>query len=110
MVARDGWRLLGDYRFDPATGLWRHRIGLVEPPLRLNQVGYDDDGTMRYPHHDDRAPESQLADYLTEAAGVLAAAEGGGRTGELTSAGSVSDDFDHLRWFDLPASCLASTA
>jgi hypothetical protein len=21
----DGWRLLADYRFDPATGLWRHR-------------------------------------------------------------------------------------
>ena len=22
LVARDGWRLLGDYRFDTATGLW----------------------------------------------------------------------------------------
>jgi selenocysteine lyase/cysteine desulfurase len=110
MVARDGWRLLGDYRFDPATGLWRHRAGLVEPPLRLSQVDYDADGTMRYPHHDDRAPESQLAAYLTEAAGVFAAAVSGGPTGEPTSAGSVSDDFDHLRWFDLPASCLAPTA
>ncbi|MDT4933075.1 MAG: hypothetical protein QOK11_967, partial [Pseudonocardiales bacterium] len=52
----------------------------------------------------------QLADYLTEAAAVFAAAESGGRTGELASPGSVSDDFDHLRWFDLPASCLAPTA
>ena len=33
LVARDGWRLLTDYVFDPATGLWRHRRGLVEPPL-----------------------------------------------------------------------------
>jgi hypothetical protein len=65
---------------------------------------------MSYPHHDDRAPESQLAAYLTEAAGVFAAAVSGGPTGEPTSAGSVSDDFDHLRWFDLPASCLAPTA
>ena len=38
LVARDGWRLLGDYRFEPATGLWRHRDGAVEPPLRLRQL------------------------------------------------------------------------
>jgi hypothetical protein len=25
LVARDGWRLLGDYIFDPETGRWRHR-------------------------------------------------------------------------------------
>ena len=35
LVARDGWRLLPDYRFDTATGLWHHRDGVVEPPLRL---------------------------------------------------------------------------
>ena len=35
LVAREGWRLLGDYRFDPLTGLWHHRTGTVEPPLRL---------------------------------------------------------------------------
>ena len=35
LVARDGWRLLGDYLFDPLTGRWRHRAGVVEPPIRL---------------------------------------------------------------------------
>jgi selenocysteine lyase/cysteine desulfurase len=109
MVARDGWRLLADYQFDPATGLWRHHLGLVEPPLRLGQVGYDADGTMRYPRRDDRAPESQLAHYLVEAAAVFAAAEQLGTTDAPVSAGLVSDDFDHLRWFELPASCLAPT-
>ena len=34
LVATHGWRLLADYRFDPVTGLWRHRDGPVEPPLR----------------------------------------------------------------------------
>ena len=33
LVARDGWKLLGDYRFDPVTGMWRHRDGVVVPPL-----------------------------------------------------------------------------
>ena len=27
LVARDGWRLLGDYRFDTATRIWTHRDG-----------------------------------------------------------------------------------
>ncbi|MCU1656706.1 MAG: aminotransferase, partial [Pseudonocardiales bacterium] len=110
MVARDGWRLLGDYRFDPVTGLWRHRSGPVEPPLRLSQVGYDADGTMRYPHHDDTAPESHLAHYLDEATGVFATVVDREASGEPRSPGIVSDDFEHLRWFELPASCLAPTA
>ena len=103
LVARDGWRLLGDYRFDPATGLWRHRRGPAEPPLRLRQVEYDAQGRMVYPRHQDRAPESELQRYLEEAKGVLDAA---------TSAPSdsiadlVSADFEHLRWFDLPSACL----
>src|SRR5664279_3975420 len=48
LVARDGWRLLQDYRFDPATGLWRHHLGPAEPPLRLRQISYDESGVMRY--------------------------------------------------------------
>jgi selenocysteine lyase/cysteine desulfurase len=107
LVARHGWRLLGDYHFEPATGLWRHRRGLVEPPLRLTQVGYDTDGTMCYPRHDDRAPESQLAGYLDEAAAVFAAAGALDSDAQLP-AGVVSGDFEELRWFELPAACLAA--
>ena len=29
LVAREGWRLLPHYRFDPATGLWRHAAGVA---------------------------------------------------------------------------------
>lgn len=107
LVARDGWRLLGDYRFDPATGLWRHRQGPAEPPLRLREVEYDALGTMRYPRHKDRAPESALKGYLEEARGVLERAKplSNERIDDLVSA-----DFEHLRWFDLPAACLADAS
>ena len=27
LVATDGWRLLPQYRFEPASGLWRHAAG-----------------------------------------------------------------------------------
>jgi selenocysteine lyase/cysteine desulfurase len=102
LVAREGWRLLPDYRFDPERGLWRHRAGPVEPPLRLTQVGYDPEGVMRYPRFDDRAPEAALGSYLGEARTILAAEHS-------TSGGDVlvmSDDFEQLRWFELPPSCL----
>ena len=40
LVARDGWRLLPLYRFDPLTGLWNHRDGVVEPPLSLHDLRF----------------------------------------------------------------------
>ncbi|MCC6494899.1 MAG: aminotransferase class V-fold PLP-dependent enzyme [Propionibacteriaceae bacterium] len=99
LVASEGWKLLGDYRFDPVSGLWRHRSGPVEPPLRLGDISYGPDGAMRYEHHESAAPVTVLADYLDEARRLLAAAPSAG----AEDAGRVSADFDHLRWFDLPA-------
>ena len=104
LVAEHGWALLADYRFDPATGLWRHRNGPVEPPLRLDQVVYADDGTMTYPHHDEPVPEEELSGYLQEARRIIAAAESTAQ--DDGPVGQVSDDFEHLRWFELPAACL----
>ena len=101
LVARDGWRLLGDYRFDPATGRWHHRRGPVEPPLRLGQVGYDDDGALTYPRQHDTAPESALTGYLQEAAEVFRAAT------PCDGDAEVNADFDHLRWFELPPASLS---
>jgi selenocysteine lyase/cysteine desulfurase len=105
LVAQDGWRLLPDYRFDPATGLWRHHRGLVEPPLRLTEVGYGEDGAMQYPRRDDRAPESQLAGYLDEARALFVASPGAATT-EGQPLPFVSADFEELRWFELPAECV----
>ena len=101
-VARHGHLFLPDYRFDPATALWRHRRGLVEPPLRLTQLSYAPDGTLTYPHHRDHASERQLARYLAEAETLAAAAD----PAADGSDGHVSPDFDALRWFELPAGCL----
>ena len=105
LVARDGWRLLGDYHFEPATGLWRHRDGPAEPPLRLHQLGYDAEGNLCYPHHQERASEAELDRYLREGAKILAEARPA-EPAAVELAGLVSADFEHLRWFELPASCL----
>lgn len=105
LVAREGWRLLGDYRFDPASGLWKHRDGPVEPPLRLADVTYDERGEMRYPRHEDRAPESALAEYLEAAREIFAKAT----TPNLDDHAVMSEDFEHLRWFDLPSGCVSGS-
>ncbi len=105
LVARDGWRLLPHYRFEPPTGLWRHRAGAPEPPLSLHDVQYVD-GEMRFAAHRHREPESRLADYLAEARALLAASppvvDAGADAPEAT-AWAIDDDFEHLRWFWLPA-------
>ena len=104
LVATHGSSLLPAYRFDPMTGIWRHRDGPVEPPLRLTALSYDaDTGELVVPDlPHDRAPESALAGYLDEARRIFESAN------EQTEADAwVSEDFEHLRWFELPAGCLA---
>ncbi|WP_345507492.1 aminotransferase class V-fold PLP-dependent enzyme [Terrabacter aeriphilus] len=101
LVAREGWRLLGDYTFEPASGLWRHRNGPVEPPLRLDDVSFSG-GRLTHPARTEVAGEEVLAEHLAEGRAVLAAA-----TRERCDAAHVNADFDHLRWFELPAASLS---
>jgi len=101
LVARDGWRLLGEYRFDVERGLWRHRLGPVEPPLRLSQVSYES-GAMWWPRHHDTAPESALEGYLAEAREILA----GATPYADEPPRGLTEHFETLRWFELPAACL----
>ena len=102
MVADHGWKLVPQYRFDVASGRWRHKDGTVEPPLRLAQLAYVD-GELTYPRHDDRAPESDLRRYLAEAHDLMESLPEPGQDVDVTR---VSPDFEHLRWFELPAECL----
>jgi selenocysteine lyase/cysteine desulfurase len=98
LVARHGWRLLPDYRFDTATGLWTHRDGVVEPPLRLAAITYDEDG-MHAPTSRLAGDESLLAQHLVDGEKLLLAAG----EPDLAPPTTLSADFEHLRWFDLPA-------
>ncbi len=101
LIARDGWRLLPDYRFDNTTGRWRHREGPVEPPLRLRDVGYAADGSLVFPRHTARAAEGELAAYLIQGARILAE-----RADDAGPQAEVSPGYDDLRWFELPAACM----
>lgn len=103
LIANDGWKLLPEYRFNPASGLWRHRDGLVEPPLRLTHLHYDANGMLRFPAHHERAPEAALQDYLRIAREIFEAMPGEPAVDEGSG---LSPRFEQLRWFELPAICL----
>lgn len=95
MVASEGWRLLPEYQFDAATGLWTHAAGAPEPPLSLRDISYSDQKVQRSAHRH-LEPESALPRYLEEARRILA---GSRPTPEPVQ---LSADFEHLRWFWLP--------
>lgn len=102
LVARDGWRLMGDYLFDPVTGRWRHRQGVVSPPLSLYDVSYAG-GAVSMPRNEATGGEELLVEHLREGAAILSAATAPDLS---THPGNVSADFEHLRWFDLPDGAL----
>ncbi|MFI5254719.1 MAG: aminotransferase class V-fold PLP-dependent enzyme [Candidatus Limnocylindrales bacterium] len=103
LVAREGWRLLPQYRFEPRTGIWRHAGGVVEPPLSLADVRFGEQG-IGYAAHRHREPESRLADYLTEGRAILAAPPPAPAP-EPVDEGA---DFEALRWFWLPEEVAAA--
>ncbi len=91
LVAESGWRLLPRYRFDPATGGWRHGDGLASPPLTLD--GFLGEGATR--------PTEEIARlgvYLEQARRILDATEGG-----CDPAEPLPPSAESLRWFPLPA-------
>jgi selenocysteine lyase/cysteine desulfurase len=117
LVATDGWKLLPEYRFDDATGLWRHRKAPPEPPMSLRDVHYAGGRMVSATHRRRRQPESSLATYLAEARRALGrmslqleatadgprAATGAGASPEAAR----SADFEALRWFWLPEEAIA---
>ncbi|MCB9794310.1 MAG: aminotransferase class V-fold PLP-dependent enzyme [Alphaproteobacteria bacterium] len=98
-VANHGWKLLPHYSFEPHSGIWRHRDGHPEPPMRLEHIRYHT-GKMQYRSRRMSEPEWALCDYLEEAKRVVEAAMA---EQTETEALSLSSDFEHLRWFTLPS-------
>jgi selenocysteine lyase/cysteine desulfurase len=111
LVAREGWRLLPWYRFEPATGLWRHAVGSPEPPLSLHDVSFGPDG-VTYPAHRHTLAEDALADHLAEAERILADPVGalGPPPDGVAAEPDVGEDFESLRWFWLPAEIAVATS
>jgi selenocysteine lyase/cysteine desulfurase len=80
LVAEHGWKLLPYYRFDPGTGIWRHRDG----PAWVTNA---------------RAPETSLPAQLARSRRLLVELQ---PPAEPVPAPAVTADFERARWFPLP--------
>jgi hypothetical protein len=103
MVATSAVRLLPAYRFDPRSGLWRHRHAPA-PPVGLRRLL---DGRPSRPAGGRPVPDDVLARYLRQAEAIFAAHPS---SNGAAPAATMFDEFDRLRWFELPEACLEASA
>ncbi len=98
-IAREGWRFLPDYAFDPITGIWRHRQATPLVGAGFGAISYGA-GRMDWRAEHRTEPESAFAGYL-EQAGRLAA-ERDGRGAGAVDPRELAPEWESLRWFPLP--------
>ena len=91
-VADHGAKLLPLYRFDPSSGMWRHRYELPRPPASLDDLT---------PIRQADIPESALPGYLDEAHRIVEELEEDPPARPAPSL-RLSAEFERLRWFPLP--------
>lgn len=104
-IAEEGWKLLPQYRFEPATGQWRHRQRPLRPTARLADIRYLD-GDLVYRSRRLTEPESALGGYLEEARRILAAAG----VAPAVEPEPLPAELEELRWFPLPHEVSAELA
>jgi hypothetical protein len=105
LVANHGWRLIDDYRFDPASGRWTHRGGRVPPPMSLHDVSYAG-GRVSWPHRRLQVTDTELGQVLATARAILGAAH---PHPDDVDPVVLPPDVEALRWFPLPGEVPAGT-
>ena len=102
-VADEGWKLLPLYRFEPESGLWKHRGG--EPTsLRLADVSFAS-GRLEVPTRSPIVDPGTFADHLERARRLVATVEAAPPVMPLDDP-PLSEEFERERWFPLPAEAL----
>jgi selenocysteine lyase/cysteine desulfurase len=95
LLAEHAWKLLPLYRFDPATGLWRHRDAAPAPTLADLAVPR----VAREPGHG-------LSGHLEQARQIIRSIETA-PAHPPASEPFVSAEFERIRWFPLPGEAIA---
>jgi len=95
MIASHGALLLGEYDFEPDSGLWHHRRGTRGPSMSLDEITYDA-GRMRFENRR-RSEPVDLARHLESAHQLLHAA--GPSRSDTAATPDTNADFETLRWF-----------
>ena len=97
MVARDGWKLLPYYLFDPLSGQWTHRDRKPHTVMRLHDVTYAR-GRLEFRSRMQVETLAALEQHLKDAERVLASEV----VVPALPVAAPTEGFDRLRWFLLP--------
>jgi hypothetical protein len=97
LVAEHGWRLLPQYRMDPASGEWRHVNWEAPPVRRLAGVQYRG-GRLRFSRRVVTESEDILAEHLEDARRILETASAPTEPQDV----QLKTEYEQLRWFPLP--------
>jgi len=105
-IAEHGWKLLPHYRFDLATGQWRHKKGRPGAAMRLSDLSYRS-GKLEFRSRHATEPEWALAGYIDEARRIVDESVQEFRTMENVDPDPpLPEDAERLRWFTLPSEVL----
>ncbi|MGF1668525.1 MAG: aminotransferase class V-fold PLP-dependent enzyme [Acidimicrobiia bacterium] len=96
LIAREGWRLLPDYVFEPGSAMWIHRDGTPEPPMSLSEVTFSPVGAV-FDHSRIRHSTDSFEGYLAEARDILRERRHPCDPDEALPAAAEA-----LRWFPIP--------
>jgi selenocysteine lyase/cysteine desulfurase len=96
LLADHAWTLLPLYRFDAASGLWRHRAWRPGPEPTLSGALHEPVSPLP------SAPERALPRQLAMARAIMAAARAH-RPPDPPDEPWVSEEFEAIRWFPLPS-------
>lgn len=95
MIASHGASLLGEYDFEPDSGLWHHRLGTRGPSMSLADITYEH-GAMTFENRR-RCEPIDLDRHLAAAHDLFHAA--GDSHDVPASPPETNADFETLRWF-----------
>jgi selenocysteine lyase/cysteine desulfurase len=103
LVADRGRALLPYYRFEPVSGLWRHRDGVGRVPFSLLDIDYST-GTMVYDSRPKPQADGVLTDHLDAHLDTARRLldEAAANPPDAVAAPTTTDDFETLRWFPYP--------
>jgi selenocysteine lyase/cysteine desulfurase len=99
LIADHGWKLLPLYRFDPCSGMWRHRADVLDAPTSFSTA------VKAAPRRFATASESVLHGQLETARRVIHSVNAQPPARPLHDP-ALSEEFEQIRWFDLPGEAL----
>ena len=98
LLANEGWKLLPLYRFDPASGAWRHRSARPRPLVDLEDIVSAAAGARPLPRRPSEPEDVLLQRYLDEARQIIRQADAAPAVDPV-----LEPDFEQARWFPLPS-------